>query len=129
MIWLLALAVFAVVSAGLYLALSRHVLRSVVGISLVSAAANLVVFAAARPAGPLPPVILEGQSALGQATSPLPQALVLTAVVIGFALTCFSLIVALALQQRTGTVDTNELRAAEPLDDPRGGPALEEEPS
>jgi multicomponent Na+:H+ antiporter subunit C len=54
---------------------------------------------------------------------------VLTAVVIGFALTCFSLIVGLALTQRTGTADTNELRAAEPLDRPRGDPAIEEDPS
>jgi multicomponent Na+:H+ antiporter subunit C len=51
---------------------------------------------------------------LGSAANPLPQALVLTAIVIGFALVCFSLALVLRLIQRTGIDDALALRQAEP---------------
>ncbi|HJL01552.1 MAG TPA: NADH-quinone oxidoreductase subunit K, partial [Polyangiaceae bacterium LLY-WYZ-15_(1-7)] len=129
MIWLLAIGIGASVSAGAYLAMSRDLLRCVVGISVLAAAANLVVLASggARPASP--PVIPEGLERLdAAAATPLPQALVLTAIVIGFSLTCFSLIVVLALKQRTGTSDAHDLRAAEPPPEDDGEPALERDP-
>jgi multicomponent Na+:H+ antiporter subunit C len=125
MIVLLALGAAAIVSAGVYLALSRDVLRCVVGVSLIAAAANLVVLASGRPKSPRPPVIEEGLARLGDAAAPLPQALVLTAIVIGFSLTCFSLVVVLALKQRTGVGDAHALRAAEPPPAADGAPPVE----
>ena len=125
MIWLVALGVFATVSAGVYLALSRRLLRCVVGISIMAAAANLVVLSAGRLGATAPPVIPDGLRVLERAANPLPQALVLTAIVIGFALTCFSLVVVLAIQQRTGLADSDALRAAEPPPQDDGSPALE----
>lgn len=127
MIWLLAIGVAATVAAGVYCTLSRDLLRCVVGVSLLAAAANLVVLATGRPGNPAPPVIPLGAEVLGPASSPLPQALVLTAIVIGFALTCFSLVVVLALKQRTGVNDSELLRAAEPPAQAGGAPALEED--
>lgn len=127
MIWALALAVFATVAAGVYLALSRDLLRCVIGVSLIGAAANLVVFAAGRVGTMQPPVIPAGESVLSAAVNPLPQALVLTAIVIGFALTCFSLVLVLALKSRTGVADSEVLRLAEPPPGADGKPALEEE--
>ena len=125
MIWLLAIGIAAAVSAGVYLALSREVLRCVVGVSVVAAAANLVVFASGGPGESRPPVIPDGVERLGGAAEPLPQALVLTAIVIGFSLTCFSLVVALAVQQRTNVSDTDRLRIAEPPPEADGAPRLE----
>lgn len=127
MIWALALAVFATVAAGVYLALSRDLLRCVIGVSLIGAAANLVVFAAGRVGTMQPPVIPAGEAVLSAAVNPLPQALVLTAIVIGFALTCFSLVLVLALKSRTGVADSEVLRLAEPPPGADGKPALEEE--
>jgi multicomponent Na+:H+ antiporter subunit C len=126
MIWALALAVFATVAAGVYLALSRDLLRCVIGVSLIGAAANLVVFIAGRVGTMVPPVIPEGSAVLDAAVNPLPQALVLTAIVIGFALTCFSLVLVLALKSSTGVNDSEQLRLAEvpPGDD--GKPAIED---
>ncbi|MBX3247312.1 MAG: NADH-quinone oxidoreductase subunit K [Myxococcales bacterium] len=127
MTWMLALGVAAIVSAGVYLALSRDLLRCVVGVSLIAAAANLVVFASGRPGDPSPPVIPPGGDVLAAGAAPLPQALVLTAIVIGFSLTCFSLVVVLAIKQRTGVNDSHALRAAEPHALSDGAPPLEEE--
>jgi multicomponent Na+:H+ antiporter subunit C len=127
MIWAIAIAVFATVAAGVYLALARDLLRCVIGISLIGAAANLVVFAAGRVGTMVPPVIPAGETVLSAAVNPLPQALVLTAIVIGFALVCFSLVLVLALKSRTGIADSEALRLAEPPPAADGKPALENE--
>jgi multicomponent Na+:H+ antiporter subunit C len=127
MIWALAVAIFATVAAGVYLALARDLLRCVIGVSLIGAAANLVVFAAGRVGTMAPPVIPEGETVLAAAVNPLPQALVLTAIVIGFALTCFSLVLVLALKSRTGVADSERLRFAEPPPAADGKPAPDEE--
>jgi multicomponent Na+:H+ antiporter subunit C len=126
MIWALSFAVFATVAAGVYLALSRDLLRCVIGVSLIGAAANLVMFIAGRVGTMVPPVIPAGAAVLDAAVNPLPQALVLTAIVIGFALTCFSLVLVLALKSRTGIADSESLRLAEPVPDSNGKPALED---
>ena len=125
MIWALALAVFATVAAGVYLALSRDLLRCVIGVSLVGAAANLVVFVAGRVGSGEPPVIPAGETLLTAAVNPLPQALVLTAIVIGFALTCFSLVLVLALKSRTDVADSELLRVAEPPPGADGKPVAD----
>ncbi|MCU0936725.1 MAG: NADH-quinone oxidoreductase subunit K [Gammaproteobacteria bacterium] len=113
-----ALVIAAAVAAGIYLALSRDLFRCVVGLAILGSAANLAVFAAGR-IGPLaPPLVDPGALALpADAANPLPQALVLTAIVISFALLCFSLVLAAAVARRTGQEDTDRLRAAEPEPD------------
>lgn len=125
----LAIAAGAAVTAGVFLLLSRDVLRIVVGVSLVGLAANLILFAAGRPKPTsAPPIVPELAAELAvHAANPLPQALVLTAIVIGFALTCFSLVLVLALKQSTGSADGDGLRAAEPPPGPDGKPLLSEE--
>ena len=125
MIWLLAIGIGATVAAGIYLTLSRDLLRCVIGISLVGAATNLVVFAAGRPGVGVPPLVPLGDTVLEHAANPLPQALVLTAIVIGFSLTCFSLVLVLAIIAGKGTIDGDELHDAEPPAGVDGKPALE----
>jgi multicomponent Na+:H+ antiporter subunit C len=115
MIWVLAITVWVTASAGAYLALSRDVFRCVLGLAILGAAANLVLFAAGRLGSALPAVVPLGGESLEAAANPLPQALVLTAIVIGFALVCFSLALVLRLIQRTGIDDAQQLRQAEPL--------------
>jgi multicomponent Na+:H+ antiporter subunit C len=126
MIWALAAAVFAIVAAGVYLALARDLLRCVIGVSLVGSAANLVMFVAGRVGVPVPPLIPAGQTVLVDAANPLTQALVLTAIVIGFALTCFSLVLVLALSSRVGITDSERLRLAEPPPGADGKPVEDE---
>ncbi len=113
MSWLLAVAIGTILAAGIFLTLSRSMLRVVVGISLIGSAVNLMLFVCGRVGG-TPPIIEEGLQALAGGTNPLPQALVLTAIVIGFALVCFSLALVLTIKQQTGAGDTRALRDAEP---------------
>jgi multicomponent Na+:H+ antiporter subunit C len=127
MSWLLALAIGAILAAGLFLALSRSVLRVVIGVSLIGSAINLMLFVSGRVGPGAPPVIEEGLDALVGAANPLPQALVLTAIVIGLALTCFSLVLALTVKQLTGAGSTDELRDAEPPLDAQGKPTVIED--
>ncbi len=114
----IALVIAAAVAAGIYLALSRDLFRCVVGLAVLGSAANLAVFAAGRIGALAPPLVAPGALALpADAANPLPQALVLTAIVISFALLCFSLVLAAAVARRTGQEDTDRLRAAEPEPD------------
>lgn len=127
MIWAVAFSVLAAAAAGVYLALSRDLLKMVIGISMLGSAANLAVFASGRLRSAAPPILEAGAEALGPAADPLPQALVLTAIVIGFSLTTFSIVLVLALQSRTGKSDAHRLDAAEPAPGADGKPALEED--
>ena len=115
MIWLLALTVWVAVSVGIYLSLSRDVFRCVLGLAIFGSAANLALFVTGRIGVMNPAIVPLGQSTLTNASNPLPQALVLTAIVIGFALVCFSLALVLRLIQRADTDDSLELRMAEPV--------------
>ena len=88
---------------GLYLVLSRHLVRMLLGLSLLTTAVNLVLFQAGRFRSVQPPLILEGADRLHGSADPLPQALVLTAIVISFATTALFLVVLLASRGLTGT--------------------------
>ncbi len=125
MIWAAAIAAGALVAAGVYLTLARDALRVVIGVSLISTGANLVVLGAGRFNNGQPAFIEAGATTLnGSVANPLPQALVLTAIVIGFSLMCFALALVLAIQQQFRTTDVTQLTAAEPPMRPDGLPAI-----
>ena len=103
------------VASGILLLLSREVFKVIMGLAVLGAAANLVVFSGGRPGSLIPAVIEQGNQALvTSAASPLPQALVLTAIVIGFALLCFALILAAAVVNQQGNSDVASYRENEP---------------
>lgn len=114
MIWAVAMALWVTLASGLYLALSRDVLRCVVGLALLGSAINLLLLASGRLGTGQPAIIELGAQALGPAANPLPQALVLTAIVIGLALMCFALVLVMRLVDQAGTDDALALRFAEP---------------
>lgn len=115
MTWALAICIWLTLSAGLYLTLSRDLLRCVLGLAIMGSGANLLLFLSGRIGLAQPPVIPAGEAVLAQAANPLPQALVLTAIVIGFALLCFSLVLVLRLIEGKRSDDVLDLRVAEPL--------------
>lgn len=113
----LAILVGAIVAGGLYLILQRNLLRFVFGLILLSGGVNLLIFTAGRPTRGAPPLVPEGAYApVGAVANALPQALILTAIVIGFGLTAFALVLLLRTYERLGTVETDELprRLADP---------------
>jgi len=127
MIWAVALALGAVVAAGTCLAFSRDLLRCLIGLALLGNGINLLLFSSGRLTVNTPPVIDAAASSLGVAANPLPQALALTAIVISFALLCFSLVLAVRILQLAGSDDLACLRAAEPPATDAVKPALEED--
>jgi multicomponent Na+:H+ antiporter subunit C len=116
---IIAILVGVLTAAAVYLMLSRNVLRFLFGLILISNAANLTIFDAGRLTVGVPPLIPDGADApLGVAANALPQALVLTAIVIGFGLFAFALVLAFRAYSDLGTLDTDEMRLAEPKGEP-----------
>ncbi|MEM9474371.1 MAG: Na+/H+ antiporter subunit C [Pseudomonadota bacterium] len=115
---MLSLLVGVLVAAAVYLMLARNVLRFLLGLILISNAANLTIFAAGRVDTGQPPLIPEGAEApVGYVANALPQALVLTAIVIGFGLFAFALVLAFRAYGVLGTLDSDKMRVAEPVED------------
>jgi multicomponent K+:H+ antiporter subunit C len=104
---LIALSIGVLTGCGVYLTLRARTFPVVLGLTLMSYAVNLFLFATGRLVIGQPPVIGGGSY-----TDPLPQALVLTAIVIGFAMTAFVVVLSLRAlgELRTDHVDGEEPR-------------------
>jgi multicomponent K+:H+ antiporter subunit C len=100
-----ALAVGILAGSGVWLLLRPRTFQVLLGLTLLSYATNLVIFGMGRLKMNRPPLIdaLTGVATPAQYADPVPQALVLTAIVIGFATTALLLVVLLALRGLTGT--------------------------
>ncbi len=113
--WVFALLAGVLAASGVYLMLARHLLQVVFGITLISGAASVVVFVSGRLSAVAPALVPTGAEAPpAGAANPLPQALVLTAIVIGFGLAAFALALTVAAHRRLGTADPEAMREAEP---------------
>ena len=98
---LLALGIGMTAACGVYLLLRPRTISVVLGLSLLSYATNLFLFAVGRVTVGAPPIYDPEAGAVAYA-DPVPQALVLTAIVIGFAMTAFVVVLALVAKQRLG---------------------------
>lgn len=128
MIWVIAVAVWITLLVGARLAMSRDAVRCVLGLSIIASAVNIILFSSGRVASALPAVVPAGQTTLGESANPLPQALVLTAIVIGFALVCFSLVLVLRLIHDAGSDNTLDHRFSEPRPESATEPPMQEAP-
>ena len=100
----IASAIGILAGAGVYLLLRARSFDVILGLTLLTYATNLLIFAAGGLAFGKPPVVRDGVApTLANYADPLPQALVLTAIVIGFATTALLLVVLLAARGLTGS--------------------------
>jgi multicomponent Na+:H+ antiporter subunit C len=107
---LLALASGVLYAAGIYLMLRRRLAQLIIGIGLLSNGTNLLIFTAGGLTRGRPPVVPDGaQSLVEPYADPVPQALVLTAIVIGFGLLAFSLVLAHRVHDTVGTDDVDDV--------------------
>ncbi len=109
----LAIAIGALTGSGVWLVLRPRTYQLVIGLSLLSYAVNLFIFSMGRLTVGAPPVLGPGGAGNPAAyADPIPQALVLTAIVIGFATTALLLVVLLVARGLTGNdhVDGREQR-------------------
>jgi multicomponent Na+:H+ antiporter subunit C len=112
------------IAAGIYLLLSRALIRLVLGVVLLSNGVILLLFTAGRLASSAPPVIVAGGSTpLGPVANPLSQAFILTAIVIGFALFAFLAVLVMRAYQSFDAENTDHMRLSEPPGEPH--PPLE----
>ena len=92
----MASAIGILTAAGVYLLLRARSFDVILGRTLLSYATNLLIFAGGRLVAGKPPVLRDGVTpTLSHYSDPLPQALVLTAIVIAFAMTAVSIVVAI----------------------------------
>jgi multicomponent K+:H+ antiporter subunit C len=100
----LALAIGILTGSGVWLILRPRTFQVIVGLSLMSYAVNLFIYAMGRLRVDAPPIVEAGRRADPSLhADPLPQALVLTAIVISFAMTALLLVVLLVSRGLTGT--------------------------
>ena len=99
-----SLAVGVLVASGVWLVLRPRTFQVLIGLSLLSYAVNLFIFSIGSLAIDKEPIVQAGQPAdLLHYTDPIPQSLVLTAIVISFATTALLLVALLAARGLTGT--------------------------
>ena len=105
---LLACLIGLMFAAALYLMLSGVLVKFVLGFTLIGNAVNLLIFTTGRLSHVHPPLIPADHTGLTRTVSnALPQALILTAIVIGFAMVTFVLVLLLRTYAHTQTLDAD----------------------
>lgn len=107
------------IALGVYLLLSRSIIRMLLGMVILGNGINLLIFTAGRLTREVAPIVPGGlEQPTGPIANPLPQALILTAIVIGFAMFSFLLVLAFRAYQSLDADNTDTMRVAEPVNEP-----------
>jgi multicomponent Na+:H+ antiporter subunit C len=116
---MLAFVVGGLYAAGIYLMLRRSLAQVILGISLLTNAANLLIFTVGGLTPGRPPLVPDGAEELtGTYADPVPQALILTAIVIGFGVLAFLLALAYRTFQTVGSDDLDDMQSTDQLPAP-----------
>lgn len=111
---ILSILVGVLYAAGVYLLLRRSIVKMILGIIFLGNATNLVIFVSGGLTKANPAFIEAGEKvASPEIADPLPQALILTAIVIGFGVTAFALALMYRFYKTTGTEDLDEVTEGE----------------
>ena len=111
---LLAIVVGLLYASGIYMILRRSLVKLIIGIILLGNGANLLIFLLGRITKGLPPIIPENSKVFLEAyADPVPQALILTAIVISFGLQSFAIILVKRAHKVVRTDDLDEMNATD----------------
>jgi multicomponent Na+:H+ antiporter subunit C len=114
--FLLAIMVGILYAAGTYLILRRSLAKVIFGLIFLGHAANLLIFTIGRLTKGAPPFIPAGAETLAEPyADPLPQALILTAIVIGFGVQAFAIVLFKRAYQTVGSDDLDHLKSTDEL--------------
>ncbi len=100
-------------AAGVYLMLRRDIVKLIIGLSLLAHGANLLIFTAGGLTRGRAPLVPEGADAALGAADPVPQALILTAIVISFSVLAFMLALIRRTHQEAALDDLDDLGEGE----------------
>lgn len=106
---LLSFLVGGLAAVGVYLMLRPHLIQFLIGFLVLGNAANLLIFTAGRLGSQFPPLVQPSGTVMEPYANPLPQALILTAIVIGFALAAFGIVLFFRFQQALGTLNAESV--------------------
>src|SRR5688500_7312712 len=106
---LLAIIAGVLYATGLYLMLRRRLAQLIIGLGLLSNGSNVLILAAAGVTRGTPPLITATTTTADQFADPVPQSLILTAIVIGFGVLAFSLVLAHRVNRSAATDDIDEV--------------------
>ena len=111
---LLAMVSGVLYGTGVYLMLRRRLAQLIIGLGLLTNGTNLLIFTAGGLTRGSPPLVAEGAAMPNPPfADPVPQALILTAIVIGFGVLAFSLVLAHRVHQSLGTDDVDAVGTRE----------------
>ncbi len=110
---LLAYVVGGLYAAAVYMMLRRSIVKLVIGLLLLSNAANLLIFTVSGLTRGAPPLIGEGGAIPEVMADPLPQALILTAIVISFGVLAFAVVLINRAYQVVGEEDLDEMKGTD----------------
>jgi multicomponent Na+:H+ antiporter subunit C len=111
---LLAVVVGGLYAAGLYMMMRRSIVKIIIGLVLLGHAANLLIFTAGGLVRARAPLVPEGELIpIGPIADPLPQALILTAIVIGFGVVAFTVVLIHRVYDTLGTDDLETIGQAD----------------
>lgn len=114
----LAFVIGVLYAVGLYMMLRRSLAKLIIGLALLTNAANLLIFTVGGLTRGRPPIVSEDAGRpIGMVADPLPQALVLTAIVIGFGVLAFMMVLAYRTYQEVGSDDLDAMRGTDRLAD------------
>jgi multicomponent Na+:H+ antiporter subunit C len=107
---MLAVVIGGLYAAGMYLMVRRSIVKMIFGLALLGNAANLLIFTVGRLTRGRPPhVPADGVLSSLPVADPVPQALILTAIVIGFGVQAFALVLIKRVYQTVGSDDQDEM--------------------
>ena len=109
----MAISIGLLYAAGIFMILRRSLVRLILGLILLGNGANLLIFLLGRIEKGKPPVIPEDSTILEAYADPLPQALILTAIVISFGLQAFAIILVKRAYRVVKTDDIDEMNTTE----------------
>jgi multicomponent Na+:H+ antiporter subunit C len=110
---LLAFVIGGLYAAGLFMMLRRSVVKLIIGIGLLGHAANLLIFTIAGLTRGRPPLVAAAGEGTAMVADPIPQALILTDIVIGFAVQAFAVVLIHRVAQTVGTDDLDDMKATD----------------
>ncbi len=111
---LLAIVVGILYAAGIYMMLRRSLVKLIIGLILLGNGANMLIFLLGRITKGSPPIIpAESKVFLEAYADPIPQALILTAIVISFGLQAFAIVLMKRVYQVVGTDDIDQVNNME----------------
>lgn len=115
--FIFAVIVGCLYAGGIFMMMRRNIVKLIIGLAMLSHGANLLIFTSGGLRRALSPLVPKGEHVLDiagtQAADPVPQALILTAIVISFGVTAFMLVLIERTHQEVATDDLDDLRTTD----------------